>query len=237
QRGVRMRPKTSTRILAGLSYASATIIALACESAATNPVPPIPKIALVSGGNQQAERGTILPLPILVIATDSSGHSLAGQKITFAVTSGGGSVAPETVTTHSLGYAQASWTLGPNDGPQTMTASVGASIVTIRATAAAPKLLMTNDPFDYYYYAYSSLNPTLGIGQYIDAYVGPAKVSPLSASLPISFSHTSGVTDVPASVTIPTGNEFAPFRITAISIGVDSLVASAPGYAPLTVGF
>jgi hypothetical protein len=120
-----------------------------------------------------------------------------------------------------------------------MTASVGGgvSIVTITATASLPKLLITSDPFDGYYYAYG-LNPTLGIGQYVDAYVGPAEASPLSASLPVSFSHTGSlITDAPASVTIPTGNEFAPFRITGISLGVDSLVAVAPGYEPLKVGF
>src|SRR5215467_10912621 len=119
-----MRLDTTGRILASLFCATAGITLLACDS--TNPgPPPIPKIALVSGGDQVAEKGTTLRLPIVVIATDSAGHGLADQKIMFAVSGGGGSVAPETVTTHGGGFAQATWTLGPAAGAQALIASVG----------------------------------------------------------------------------------------------------------------
>jgi hypothetical protein len=195
---------------------------------------------LVSGGDQIAQKGKALSFPIVVIATDSSGHSLAGQKITFAVTGGGGSVAPETVTTHRGGLAATTWTLGPTDGLQTLTASVGviASIVTVTATATRPSLAITGDPFDSYYNANASFIPTLAIGQYFDAWVAPSDLSVVTAPLPVTFSQTGSlVVDVPANVTIPAGATYAQFRITGVSIGIDSLVLSAPGYAPLKAYF
>lgn len=66
------------------------------------------------------------------------GLPVVGATVTFRVATGGGSVSPTTAVSDSLGRATTSWTLGPNAGPQTMTATVGdIAPVTFTATATA----------------------------------------------------------------------------------------------------
>ena len=107
----------------------ATVVTVA--AAATN-------LTLLSGGNQTATPGTALPLPIVVMVADPQGTGVSGYPVTFAVTSGGGSVAPTSATTTVGGLATAIWTLGPATGPQTMTATasgLAGSPLTISANA------------------------------------------------------------------------------------------------------
>jgi hypothetical protein len=191
---------------------------------------------LVSGDGQAGEAGTTLSMPVVVMVTDTSGHALADRRVTFAVTGGGGVVDPWLPITNRNGYAEITWTLGPSVGPQTLTASVGLvpSVITVNATAGPPKLAIVGDP-SYYFYG---LTQSLGIGQYTPAWVGPARIVTLGAPLTVSFSHVgTAYTNVPASVTIQAGASFFEFQIAATSVGTDSIVASAPGYAPVTMGF
>jgi hypothetical protein len=75
-----------------------------------------------------------------VRVTDRNAMPVAGASVTFAVASGGGSIANATILTNANGVAQAgSWTLGAAAGTNTVTATVaGAGIAgnpaTIRAT-------------------------------------------------------------------------------------------------------
>jgi hypothetical protein len=60
-----------------------------------------------------------------VIVKDEEGNVMSGATVTFAVTSGGGTVTGGTQTTNSSGVATVgSWTLGSVPGPNTLTASV-----------------------------------------------------------------------------------------------------------------
>ncbi len=90
------------------------------------PPPPalVPTGASASGDTQTAVAGTALPLSIAVIVTDQNGSLLANVQITWAVTTGGGTVNPPSSTTGADGTASTAWTLGPTAGQQTVTATI-----------------------------------------------------------------------------------------------------------------
>src|SRR5207302_884228 len=75
---------------------------------------------------QSAPAGTAVASPSAVIVRDGAGNPMAGVAVTFAVTSGGGTVNPATaVTTNASGIAAVtSWTLGPTAETNTLTATV-----------------------------------------------------------------------------------------------------------------
>src|SRR5207237_3403562 len=74
-----------------------------------------------------------------VIVRDAAGNPLAGVAVTFAVTTGGGSVTGAHATSNSAGIATVgSWTLGPNQGTNTLVASTGGLSVTFTANGADP---------------------------------------------------------------------------------------------------
>ena len=100
---------------------------------------PASQLVLVSGGGQTAQPSTALAQPIVAKVTDNSGNPIAGVTVDFAVTNGGGSVVPVTVTTTTSGLASAAWTVGASGSqalsvsstgltgsPLTVTASIGA---------------------------------------------------------------------------------------------------------------
>src|SRR5690349_17383688 len=120
----------------------ATLAAVACDSPSGPRTPAA--IAVVAGADQQGTAGQELPIPIAVKVTDSGGHAVAGQAVSFVVTSGGGSVFAGSATTNAQGIAQERWTLGNNTAtPQTLEARVvsagsGAALVaTVHATLSA----------------------------------------------------------------------------------------------------
>jgi adhesin/invasin len=93
------------------------------------------------GEDQKASPSTPVGETPSVIATDSYGNPVAGVTVTFAVTSGGGSVTGPVQTTGDNGAAfLESWTLGPTLGPNTLTAAADGltgSPITFTATAVA----------------------------------------------------------------------------------------------------
>ncbi len=101
------------------------------------------KIEMVTGDAQAGIVGSALPLPLVVKVTDELGRAVVNQNVTFTVESGGGQVAPGSSATGSDGRASATWTLGPNAGPQQVQAqAVGGGapdnlVVAFGATAVA----------------------------------------------------------------------------------------------------
>lgn len=94
-------------------------------------------LVLVSGDGQRRGPGEILPSPLVVRVDDQFGNLMAGVRVMFSVSTGGGSVSPGSALTGSDGRAQAFWTLGPPEGEQTLEASAtGVTSVTFRATAS-----------------------------------------------------------------------------------------------------
>ena len=96
-------------------------------------------INVSAGDGQSATVNTAVTTNHAAVATDDYGNPVSGVTITFAVTGGGGVVAPLTVTTDANGVATVtSWTLGASPGANSMTATLpgdGAPHATFGATA------------------------------------------------------------------------------------------------------
>ena len=95
-------------------------------------------VTIHAGDGQAATTGTSVADPILVRVTGRTGTALAGVRVSFSVTAGGGRVQFATVSTDAEGVASPGrWTLGAA-GPQELRASVeGLQPVTFTATAIA----------------------------------------------------------------------------------------------------
>jgi alpha-tubulin suppressor-like RCC1 family protein len=103
-----------------------------------------------------ATPGTPLTDSIRVVALNKSGTPAANAAILFAVTSGGGSVSVAKVTTDANGRAATQWTLGPNVGANTATATavddqgqpiswVNPNQVTFSVTSSKPLSVVSGD--------------------------------------------------------------------------------------------
>jgi adhesin/invasin len=98
-------------------------------------------LALNRGEEQAASPGSAVAEPPSVLATDIYGNPVPGVTVTFEVLSGGGSVTDPVQVTGENGAAfVGSWTLGPDPGENTLTATadgLSGSPVTFHATARA----------------------------------------------------------------------------------------------------
>jgi hypothetical protein len=97
------------------------------------------QLTIVSGNNQVGAVGQPLPMPIVVRVADAWDNAVEGTTVTFTVTGGGGSITASSSTTGADGRASATWTLGPNQGVNSATASVsGIGNAILSATATPP---------------------------------------------------------------------------------------------------
>ena len=94
------------------------------------------QLTLGLGNDQSGTIGQPLGAPLSVVVEDQFGNPVGGQSVTWAVTSGGGSLAESTTISESGGH-QNTWTLGRTPGTQTATASIGGSTVTFTAHASS----------------------------------------------------------------------------------------------------
>ena len=99
-------------------------------------------IAVNVGNGQSATAGSAVSTAPSVVVTDAQGNAVQGVAVTFAVASGGGSLASSgVVSTNSSGIATSpAWTLGTTKGSNTLTATSGSlsgSPVTFTATGTA----------------------------------------------------------------------------------------------------
>ena len=93
-------------------------------------------IMIVSGNNQDGERGEALPEPIVARAEDRGGFGVAGLTMTFRPATDNGSVSAGTVDADENGEASTEWTLGDRFGNQSLVVSVPGGILN-RASARA----------------------------------------------------------------------------------------------------
>jgi adhesin/invasin len=110
--------------------------------AATGVAPVASKIAAFAGNNQTARPGKPVTTAPSVLVTDPADIPVAGVSVTFAATTGGGTVQGGAATTNADGIATVgSWTLGSAVGPNTLSATstgLAGSPVVFNATAAIP---------------------------------------------------------------------------------------------------
>lgn len=140
--GTAVGVRGNARIVAQLLTGPADTVLIAISPVATT-------IAAVSGSGQTNSAGSTLPQPLVVHVTAADGLAVSGVSVTFAATTGGGTVT-SPVTTDAGGNAQTSWKLGPAVGAQSVTASAGSAgqvVFNATATAAVPtKLVVTLSP-------------------------------------------------------------------------------------------
>ena len=106
------------------------------------PGPPA-KLVGWAGNNQSVAAGAAVPVLPAVLITDAGDNPIAGVAVTFAITSGGGTITGGSATTNAQGIAAVgSWTLGTAAGPNSLTATSaavpGASFVFAAAAGAGP---------------------------------------------------------------------------------------------------
>lgn len=101
----------------------------------------------LAGDNQIAVAGTTLPAAPSVRVVNASNVPLAGIAVTFTPLAASGAVTGGTVNTDANGIATVgSWTLGPNAGPQALSATAGTVTNTFNATATGsttPGVILT----------------------------------------------------------------------------------------------
>jgi hypothetical protein len=91
----------------------------------------------VRGDGQEADAGTVLPLPYGVEIVDTEGRPAPDVEVRFQVISGGGSASPAVARTDARGRASAMWRLGPGPGFQTLSATSPAVETPVTFTAIA----------------------------------------------------------------------------------------------------
>lgn len=77
----------------------------------------VTRLRKTAGDAQTDTVGQTLSNPLVVRALDRLGNPVGGEAVTFTVSSGGGSVDPESGTTDPQGRVSTSWTLGTTAGP------------------------------------------------------------------------------------------------------------------------
>ncbi len=106
-------------------------------TASATAAPPT-KLTQVGGDGQSAVVGTQLPLQLSAQVTDAVGNPKPGVLVTFAVTSGGGTLSTTSAISDPTGTASVRWTLGSIAGTQTAAVLVsGLTPLTFTATAVA----------------------------------------------------------------------------------------------------
>jgi hypothetical protein len=95
-------------------------------------------IVIFSGEGQSGNKGTTLLDPLCTNVKDAAGNLIIGAIVTYTVATGGGTIAAPTAPPTDPGGIATSglWTLGPNAGSQTVSASSpGAGSLMFTATA------------------------------------------------------------------------------------------------------
>jgi hypothetical protein len=133
-------------------------LAMGCghKSEGPNPVPT--SITIDAGNGQNAQVSAAVPIDPVVLVTDQDGDALGGVAVTFSVASGGGQVQGGTTQTNNQGLAHVSaWILGPNPGPNSLTATVNGTALSVTFTATG---VVTATTYDIDIRSVSSLTPT-----------------------------------------------------------------------------
>ena len=79
----------------------------------------------ISAERRQGPAGAPLARPLVVLVVDQYGDPFPGASVTFAVTTGGGTLSATSATTDAKGRAVTTLTLGPEPGTNTIEATVG----------------------------------------------------------------------------------------------------------------
>ncbi|HEX2081778.1 MAG TPA: hypothetical protein VHG08_29000 [Longimicrobium sp.] len=208
------------------------VLLAACKDGGTETPRPTTVVA-ASATTQTAVVGTAVAEAPAVRVTDQQGQPLAGAAVTFVVTGGGGTLTGSSATTNAQGVATAgAWTLGPEAGQNTVTATVG-SLAPVQFVATAQARTPTT---------LTALTPTTQTGS-INRSVDQAPRVQVKDQLGVPMRDvivTFAVTAGGGSIFRPTVHTDESGHADVISWtlgpapGVNTLTASVPGVAPVT---
>lgn len=200
---------------------------------ATEPLSP-PRIATlvyVSGNAQQAAIGASLGQPLVVRVQDQAGQPVAGSVVRWVIQTGAGVVTPSQTTTDADGFASTSLRLGTTMGPVQVTAALGETTpVLFTATAtSAPAAKLVAISGDNQNAVVATVLPTELVLRVTDAVDNP------KANVAVAFIVTSGggTVNAPSVLTDPDGVARVRWTLGPLS-GLQTMIASVPGVAPLT---
>ena len=92
------------------------------------------RVIVVDGNGQHAPAGSKLGKALAIRVLDAENNPIPGQPVSWVVGAGDGSASPENGTTDVNGEARTEWTLGPNPGPNTLTAVANVGRASFNAT-------------------------------------------------------------------------------------------------------
>jgi alpha-tubulin suppressor-like RCC1 family protein len=125
----------STGRKAAAALASLLLIS-ACGDGPTSGHPIPAEIRILSTATQSGTPGWPLPDSIVVEVLDAEGNALPGVPVTWSASNGDDKIGRPADTTNVAGRASAEWTLGWNQGEQTLSISAG-DLTPVTATATA----------------------------------------------------------------------------------------------------
>ena len=129
----------------GPGTAGIRAVAQRISSEATLEVVQVPTaLEKTQGDGEQGYFGEPLAVSPSVQVLDANGHPARGIAVAFRVTSGGGSVSPESANTGPDGVARTEWTMG-EDTVQTLSAAVSELTAEFTVTAIEPPLEILTD--------------------------------------------------------------------------------------------
>ncbi|HWB43229.1 MAG TPA: Ig-like domain-containing protein, partial [Gemmatimonadales bacterium] len=195
-------------------------------------------LLIFDGDEQIAQAGAALAEQVVVRVTDTRDRPVPNQEVSFAIGSGGGSVAPATVMTNADGQAAAGWTLGPNAGVQLLRVQTlrGGSTdnleVSFRATAIAGSgsVLAGVSGDDQTGPVNSALADSLVV-RATDALGNPV------ANVEVTWSVTGGGSISPLTVLTDDAGIAMAERVLGSTSGAQAAHASVPGFTGSPVTF
>ena len=211
--------------------AAATIVACGGSTEPKKDVTPA-SITPSTTDTLRGQAASQLNTALTVTVKNAAGQPIDSALVTFAVASGGGTVAVPSVRTDSLGRATNTWTLGQTAGVQTMTASAGALpavtfVAVASAQAASTIAKVAGDAQTAVAGATVAIRPAVKIADQFGNPVPNATVTFAIASGGGQVGGGSATTDATGVATVGSwklGN----------TAGANSLTATVQGVAPVT---
>ena len=181
-------------------------------------------ITVSAGNNQDAQVSTAVPIDPAVLVEDADGP-IPGISVTFAVTGGGGTIqGSATVQTNASGVATVGgWVLGPNVGPNTLSATAAPlAAITFNATGVATAAVLQFTAGNVQSAFAGNFVPTLPIAQLTN---GGAPV--VGATIAFAVTQGGGTVKAATAVTDAQGNA-NPISWRLGGVGAQTISASVP---------
>ena len=139
--------------VAGTQTATAVVGGASLTFTATALAGPPTQHSKNAGDAQSAAAGSVLPVPFAVLVQDQYDNPVESVTVNWTVASGGGSLSVPSSKTNGSGVARVTLTLGPDSGPNHVTAAVTGIVggLDFTATALVQVLLVKSLPIPPFY--------------------------------------------------------------------------------------